>query len=113
MDLTAADFDGERLTRAPGTAAVVFVADWCGFCRRFLRQRQADAASLPVPFLVADVSDEESPLWDTFRVKIVPTIVLFRDGAPVWRRDGVGGLGLTERDWTALKAAADGLARSA
>lgn len=31
--------------------------------------------------------------WDMFDIEIVPTIVLFKDGKPVFRKDGVCGQG--------------------
>lgn len=93
--LTSADFAGGRLTREPRTALVVFVADWCGYCRRFLRNVEPHAASFPVPVVTADVSDEEDPLWDDCSVRVVPTMILYRDGEPVWRADGRVGLGLS------------------
>lgn len=107
--LTDADFDGARLKR--GTAAVVFVADWCGFCKRFLRDHAGLLASFPVPFLVADASDDDvSPLWDAFGFHVVPTIALFRDGELVWKKNGVLGIGVTKRDLDALRARAEAVA---
>jgi thioredoxin-like negative regulator of GroEL len=40
------------------------------------------------------MSDLESPLWDTFDVRIVPTVVVFKEGRPIFRSDGVLGRGL-------------------
>lgn len=108
--LTDSDFEGTRLKR--GTAAVVFVADWCGFCRRFLRDRAGEMESFPVPFLVADASDDDaSPLWDAFGFHVVPTLALFRDGELVWKKNGVLGLGVTKRDLDALRTRAEAIAR--
>ncbi len=92
--ITNGDFEDGRLAREPRTALVAFVADWCGFCRRFLRDAEPKSATLPVPFLAADVSEDADPLWDAFAVQVVPTIVLFKDGVPVWRKDGRAGIGL-------------------
>ena len=41
-----------------------------------------------------DISDYDNPLWETFGISIVPTVVVFKDGQPVFRRDGVQGRGL-------------------
>ena len=54
---------------------------------------------------MGDVTDEESALWDDFELKVVPTIVLFRDGKAVWRRDGIRHVGLNGADIDALRAA--------
>ena len=83
--LTASDFDRTRLSR-DGTLAVAFSADWCPYCRAFMAE--FEAAELPVPKVMGDVTDEESVLWDDFKLNVVPTMVLFRDGEAVWRRDG-------------------------
>lgn len=104
------DFDGARYKG--GTAAVVFVADWCGFCRRFLRDHAELMASFPVPFRVADASDDDvSPLWDDFGFHVVPTIALFRDGELVWKKNGVLGIGVTKRDLDALRKHAEAVAK--
>jgi thioredoxin 1 len=93
--LKESDFSGARLNR-PGTIAVAFVADWCGFCRRFLRIWQPFEPRSPVPLAVADASDDDGPLWSDFDIQVVPTIVVFRDGKPVWRKDSRLGVGLSE-----------------
>jgi len=43
-----------------------------------------------------DLSDDDNPLWDTFSIEVVPTIIVFRDGKPEFRRDGFFGRGLSE-----------------
>jgi thioredoxin 1 len=95
--LSDADFDGGRIRR-DGPVLVMFYADWCGFCRRFLPKFEAFAKVAPFPCVIADASDEDSALWETFSIKIVPTVVAFKDGVPVGRKDGRRGLGLSEDD---------------
>lgn len=96
-------FDGERLRR-PGTVVVGFLADWCPYCVRFAPQLQR-LARRGASVLLADVSDEASPLWETFRIEIVPSVVVFHDGEPVARADGVAGLGLTPEQVRSIRAA--------
>ena len=43
---------------------------------------------------LANISDESNPLWETFKVDIVPTLVGFRDGLVIIRKDGVASIGL-------------------
>jgi len=83
-------FDGARLRR-PGRWAVAFVADWCPFCRRFRPRFEALAGALPCSLAFADVTSEESPLWDVFGIEVIPTVVAFQDGAVVGRVDGRAG----------------------
>jgi len=43
---------------------------------------------------LVDISNVNNPLWETFDVKIVPTLVGFRNGRVIVREDGVAGVGL-------------------
>jgi thiol-disulfide isomerase/thioredoxin len=67
-----------------GRVAVMFTADWCGYCHRFNGhfKRLRDA-------WVVDVSDEDDPLWDIHGLHVVPTVIVFRDGVEVQRWQGV------------------------
>ena len=96
-------FDGDRLRRT-GTWAVAFLADWCPFCRSFAPKFAALETGGVAKLAVADVTDEESPLWDRFEVKVVPTVIVFRDGAPASRHNGRLARGLGERDLAAISA---------
>ncbi len=44
-----------------------------------------------------DISDTEDSLWETFDIKVVPTLIIFKGGQPVFRRDGVLGRGLSRK----------------
>lgn len=97
-------FDGSRLRR-PGTVAVAFSADWCPFCRAFAPVFAELSRPRSASLLVADLTSLESPLWERFSVDIVPTVVVFRNGAPIFRADGVSGVGLVSADVRAIEAA--------
>lgn len=85
-------FSGERLDR-PGIWAVAFLADWCPFCEQFA-PAFASLRVRTVRLLVADLTDVDSPLWDRFRIEVVPTVVVFRDGVATARYDGRAGEGI-------------------
>lgn len=95
--LAAADFDGIRL-RDPAPYAVLFSADWCPFCRRFLPQFQAIEQTLQARIALADLTDLDNPWWETFEIEVVPSILGFRGGNLVWRVDGVRSVGLGKPD---------------
>jgi thiol-disulfide isomerase/thioredoxin len=95
--LTLTDFLGQRLLRS-GPTAVLFAADWCGFCREFLPRFHAREGTLSVDFALADVTDLDSPWWETFDVEVVPSIIGFREGNIAWRINGIRSVGLGERD---------------
>jgi thioredoxin-like negative regulator of GroEL len=106
MERLGADaFTGERLNRS-GTWAIAFLADWCPFCRAFEPKFAALEGTGSFEIAKGDLTDENNPLWETFHVDVVPTIVAFRDGAAIFRKDGRLGRGLGTKD---LKALTDAL----
>lgn len=84
--------------------AVMFAADWCGFSRRFYQHfRRLRTA------WVVDISDEDDPLWDALSIHVVPTVILFEDGVPTRRWEGI----LLEKDVAQVESAlSDDLASS-
>ncbi len=50
-----------------------------------------------LPWAEVDISDTDDPLWETFDVEVVPTVIVFKDGQPVFRRDGLLGRGLSRK----------------
>ena len=97
------ELGGNRLARK-GTWVVAFVADWCPFCREFLPEFSR-LARRGFELARADVTSYESPLWEDYRIDVVPTVVVFRDGVPTFRRDGTLGRGLSDADLSAVRAA--------
>jgi thioredoxin len=104
QQLSARDFDGDQL-KASGEVAVCFLAGWCPFCRDFLPSFAALETGDRFELAIADISDESSPLWERFSIDIVPTIVAFRNGRSFWRKDGISGYGLDDKDLAALRSA--------
>jgi Thioredoxin len=95
--LRISDFESTRLKR-PGTYAVCFGATWCRPTRRFVPKFVAQSGRLPAKLAVADITDLHDPLWDSFQIKITPTIIVFRAGSPVGRFDGRRFFGLGDSD---------------
>ncbi len=91
------DFEATRLKRG-GTYAVCFGATWCPPTRGFVPKFVARNGHLPAQLAIADITDLEDPLWDSFRIKITPTIVVFREGATVGRFDGRRFIGLRDQE---------------
>jgi thioredoxin-like negative regulator of GroEL len=105
--LQADAFQEDRLLRE-GTWIVAFLADWCPFCQRFRPQFLAVEGGNRFQIAIGDVTSEESPLWEDFRVEVVPTVVVFREGRPVFRVEGVLGSGLPPGGLAAARSAALG-----
>ena len=92
--LVTADFSEGRLSR-PGTYVVCFSAEWCPITRRFMPKFIAQKGALAGTVAIADITDLKDPLWDTFRIRITPSIIVFRDGVEQMRVDGKRFLGIT------------------
>lgn len=95
--LRTMDFEGTRLQRV-GTYVVCFGATWCPPTRRFVPKFVARNGHLAAHLAMADITDLKDPLWDTFHIRITPTILVFRDGVVLHRFDGRRFIGLRNSD---------------
>lgn len=75
---------------------VCFGAEWCPYARRFVPRFAGRKSAIAGTFALADITDLKDPLWDTFRIRVTPSIVVFRDGVEVARLDGRRFLGITD-----------------
>ena len=106
METLQADaFRDGRLLRE-GTWVVAFLADWCPFSQRFRPKFAALDGGSAFRTAVGDVTAEESALWDDFLIEAIPTLIVFREGRPIFRADGLLGLGLPEESLGAARSAA-------
>jgi thioredoxin 1 len=78
----------EKIASEPGPNVIVFAAKWCPYCTRFLKQAKSLENSSNVEIKLVDADDPDESLWDDFAIKKVPTIVVFKDGKSIFRRDG-------------------------
>jgi len=93
MELQGSDFDGTKLSKS-GTIPVLFTASWCPYCRMFAPIFESRLREERIEGALVDLSDLGNRLWDSFRVEIVPTVIVFKDGEAVLRKDGIPGVGL-------------------
>lgn len=87
--VTGADLDRHRrLTQ--GTALLLDVwAPWCGPCRTMAPAFEAAARQLePAARLLKLDSDAEQAAAGGLNISSIPTLILFKDGAPVARQAG-------------------------
>jgi thioredoxin 1 len=93
----------DKVVEGKGNYIILFMADWCPYCARFkpifeLYEKRVDGYK----FAIAKVNEDDNPLWDIFNLKAVPTIIAFRNGSIVARKDARLGIGLSEDDMRSL-----------
>ncbi len=89
------DFKEDKLLKSD-KSLVFFYTEWCPFCRKSFHLLKSLEKSRSKVFRV-DLSDENNPLWDSLRIKVVPTLIAFKDGTEFWRADGISMVGLRKK----------------
>ena len=89
ITVSAKTFDQEVL-KASGKVLVDFWATWCGPCRMLAPTISAVAEKYDGKVKVCKVDiDENVPLAEKFGIEVIPTLVVFENGAEISRKMGL------------------------
>ena len=83
---------------------VLFYADWCHYCSRFIPIFEEALKKTDPKILVGGVklNDDDNPLWDKYNINAVPTLIAFSNNSIKSRRDAKMGIGLTKSDLSSI-----------
>jgi thiol-disulfide isomerase/thioredoxin len=76
-----------------GETIALFYASWCPDCMRFCPKYEKKFGSKPNCVMVA-IDEDEDPVWGEYKIKAVPTVLVFKGKKIVKRFDWVNGTGL-------------------
>ena len=95
--LLQGDFDKKQPIES-GKILVFFYAQWCPFCRSAFHYL-ASLNSISYKVYRVDLSDEENPLWNSLKIRRIPTLIAFDGGKEFWRREATYMIGLRKADF--------------
>jgi thioredoxin 1 len=80
----------EEILNRDGLVLVDFYATWCGPCRLMTPIIQDVKARVGEQAVILKVDVDKNPaLASSLQIQGVPTLILYKNGKPVWRHSGV------------------------
>ncbi len=92
----------EKVLGSLKTVVTLFHTTYCPYVKQFWPIFEKYSQNSNNEYAIADITDDDNPLWDKYKVTEVPTIIAFKEGREIVRRNAVPGLGLTEEDMNGL-----------
>ena len=90
------------MNRLKGTLVVMFHSNWCPYCRSFAPIFIEYARKSDFEYGQISLDNDDDPLWDKFHIEAVPTVIVFKEGMQIARRDSTLGGGLNRDDMESL-----------
>ena len=86
--VTDDSFDADVL-KAKGAVLVDFWAEWCGPCKMIAPALEEIGAEFKGQLTIAKVNIDDNPMTpNTYAVRGIPTMILFKDGKPAATKVG-------------------------
>ncbi|MDP6641037.1 MAG: thioredoxin family protein [Nitrososphaerales archaeon] len=92
----------EKILNSNKTVVTLFYTTYCPFVRDFKPIFKKYSQNSDDEYALVDITDDNNPLWDKCNVAKVPTILVFKEGQEIGRRNAIPGVGLIERDMQGL-----------
>jgi thioredoxin 1 len=88
MATSTLTLENHNETVADGTVLIDFWASWCGPCRQFAPVFEQSSEQHPdIKFTKVDTDDQQQ-LSAMYGITSIPTLVIYRDGIPVFGQPG-------------------------
>jgi thioredoxin 1 len=88
MATSTLTLENHNETVADGTVLIDFWASWCGPCRQFAPVFEKSSEQHPdITFAKVDTDDQQQ-LSAMYGITSIPTLVIYRDGIPVFGQPG-------------------------
>ena len=69
-----------------GKVLIKFSASWCGPCK--MLSKIMEGVDIPIPVVEVDI-DNNTELATMFKIRGVPTIIIYEDGKEIIRKSGI------------------------
>ena len=79
-----------ELTNTDKPVLVDFYADWCAPCRAMKPVLEDLKSQMGEDIAIYKIDvDQHQMLAERYGIRSIPTLILFKDGKPVWRKSGM------------------------
>ena len=82
--------------------AVIFHTNWCSYCRVFFPIFKEYFKGIGMEYDEIRIDNYDDSVWNFFQIEAVPTVIIFRKGKQIARRDSFQGNGLVRKDMISL-----------